>query len=129
MNERFHLKLHVDDDVQLLLSSDSFAHLAESARAVYPQCEIGHEGDISDYGDMTFIWRTQEEKIDDESCTHHVGVIRRTMRSNDCIRRIHRLLDGHPWTADTLQAIADALVSYGLEIADPKRCADAEAAG
>ena len=34
--------------------------------AAYPDAEIGHSGDLSDGGDRTLAWATEEDSVDDD---------------------------------------------------------------
>jgi hypothetical protein len=35
-------------------------------RAEYPDAEIGHSGDLADFGDRTLCWASEEDSVDDD---------------------------------------------------------------
>lgn len=45
---------------------ESYELAEKRVRAVYPDCEIGHAGDIAEGGERTLVWRTEEESRDDD---------------------------------------------------------------
>lgn len=45
---------------------DSYAEAIAAIALEYPQCEIGHDGDLSDGGDRTLAWSCDADAIDDD---------------------------------------------------------------
>lgn len=76
--EQFDLRVSLGDFE--LLGSGTYEHCIEMARAIVPSCEIGHEGDCTDFADTTHIWANQEAKIEDEEFLNSCGAITRRKR-------------------------------------------------
>lgn len=70
------LEIHLGD-FDYHYSSSSYAECIDRARSLLPFCEVGHDGDISDFGDRTLVWPTQEDAIEDECFKHFCGFIQR----------------------------------------------------
>ena len=45
---------------------ETYEEAVERVRAVYKSAEIGHDGDISEGGERTLCWSSQEDSIDDD---------------------------------------------------------------
>ena len=54
---------------------DTYDEAVDAMEARYPDGEIGHSGDLSDGGDRTIIWETEEDSINDDGA-HAVASIR-----------------------------------------------------
>lgn len=47
-------------------SYESYDAAVEALTTEYPDAEIGHDGDLSDGGDRTLVWESEEDSVNDD---------------------------------------------------------------
>lgn len=45
---------------------ESYAEACTEVRRLYPDAEIGHDGDLTELGDRTLCWANEDASIDDD---------------------------------------------------------------
>lgn len=46
--------------------ADTYDDAIDMVRAVYTDCEIGHDGDIPDGGERTLVWADEASSVNDD---------------------------------------------------------------
>ena len=51
---------------RVLTGYETYEAAVEACESEWPDCEIGHDGDLSSGGDRTCVWASEEDSIDDD---------------------------------------------------------------
>jgi hypothetical protein len=58
-------------------TADTYETAQDAVRAQYPGAEIGHDGDLDDFGDRTLCWASEADSIDDDGANAIASIYRR----------------------------------------------------
>jgi hypothetical protein len=58
-------------------TADTYEAAQDAVRARYPGAEIGHDGDLDDFGDRTLCWASAEDSVDDDGANAIASIYRR----------------------------------------------------